>query len=244
MMELDKQFRESKRTWKKPSPEFANHEKRFDQPKSQAPDPGAYSPVVGTIGDSVTRQRKLKSSWAADASPQRPRVVELPCKGDYNPVDPKGQTFAATSAFASTTPKFEDHASSARSPSAAAQSNASSPVSTSRQRPSSGMASKSPRFSDPVVWTQASYECDVGTLGHDLAVAKKHSSPWSKDKNPQRPEPSHVVDKFYDAKIPSSAPVTARSSFKSSVPRFHEEKSDAPPVGAYTSPFISCGMMP
>ena len=105
------------------------------------------------------------------------------------------------------------------------------------------MVSKSPRFSDPVVWTKTSYNTEVGTVNYDLQKAKKVPSPWSKTRDPQRPAAAKVVDASYDVKLPGSTPTTARAAFKSAAQRFVEEKPQAPPVGTYTSPLISCGML-
>ncbi len=72
----------------------------------------------------------------------------------------------------------------------------------------------------------------------------KAASPWAKSKELQRPVVKPPTDLAYPIPEPAKGPKVV-SAFTSRTPRLPETPEPAaPPVGYYTSPLISAGMLP
>uniref|UniRef100_A0A7S1Q485 Uncharacterized protein n=1 Tax=Neobodo designis TaxID=312471 RepID=A0A7S1Q485_NEODS len=238
--ELEQQYRAARKDWKHPSPAFSARGERFA--KSRKVVDAEYDQEVG----SIARERhgfSKKGTWSANAEPQRPPTRELPCKGEYEPKSPqkRGASSKGHSAFASNSPRYEAPKIFAGQDSAGL-SHAEPTSAKDKGKGTSPMRSRSPRFQDAPVWTQAQYEQSYGTMAKSLEASKGKGSSWSKSKTAQRPEPRKLVDKVYETNGHGDKRNPTKAAFAGAVPRFPEEKPRAPPVGQYTSPLIAAGM--
>lgn len=106
------------------------------------------------------------------------------------------------------------------------------------RRPSSTFRSSTPRLAAPRMASTQSMYC------LDKPVQKLQKSGWGVSKVPQREEPRRLTDKFYDPKLPDDVQYIYKGvQSVPSTPRMPPTPNNkVPPVGRYTSPFISCGM--
>lgn len=86
--------------------------------------------------------------------------------------------------------------------------------------------------------TEAMYSIDRPTQ------TLKRQSSWAASKTPQRTGVKATTDAFYDPKAPEEMRYIQRGTVSiPSTPRMPPPSDNkVPPVGSYTSPYISCGM--
>ncbi|CUG89519.1 Hypothetical protein, putative [Bodo saltans] len=254
----EKAFRSSRRQWSKPSNCFkAINPREIPEHRSPSVDL-AYNVKNDTIETISKKEARRASAAFLVKSPNRsPSPQHAASEGDkphdvvasqYRTREPKKHIIGvANTVFRSTTPRLH-----VPPPLTIAQTqfNSTRPV-KSPSRGAVAMISKSPRFhKDPVVLCDAVYDVDKKRTS-------KSPSTWAISKSPQRPIVNGTL-KVADANapVPMSSPrcITdinfalrkrsgAGSVFHSITPRFTTPREAAPPVGSYTSKYISHGMV-
>ena len=104
-------------------------------------------------------------------------------------------------------------------------------------QPSSMFRSSTPRLAAPRA-------AAPGMYSHDKASPKALKSGWGISKVPQREEARRITDRFYDPKMPEEVMYMQRGPQSvPATPRMPPTPNNkVPPVGRYTSQYISCGM--
>ena len=118
------------------------------------------------------------------------------------------------------------------------------------QRPSASFTSSSPRLppaKKPVCVAELNKEGEkVGSdfLTLDKPAPKSLKSGWGAHTSAQRPSYKAKTDTMYDPKHPEDVRYFFKKERPSMTPRLAETHDNGvPPPGAYTSPYISCGMV-
>jgi hypothetical protein len=252
----EKAFRSSRRQWSKPSNCFkAINPREIPEHRSPSVDL-AYSVKIGTIELTSKKEARRPSAAFLVKSPNRSPSPQhsatdtgnqFEVVNQYHTREPKKHIIGvANTVFRSTTPRLH-----VPPPLTLAQTqfNSTRPV-KSPSRGAVAMISKSPRFhKDPGTLCDAVYDVDKKRVS-------KSPSTWAISKSPQRPAVSTLKATDVNAPVPMSSPrcVTdinfalrkrsgAGSVFHSLTPRFATPREAAPPVGTYTSKYISHGMV-
>ena len=242
-LEMEQAFKRSVRSWSKPSPQFRSLTPRLEKARplyTQAD----YCPKASTILHEVQASRKVPSFAFRSTTQQRPLIKPLLTDAVYDP-RPVQRPRIAAAPFKSTTPRLP--ATRHLDPGQETLLVVKQP-SDRLHKGVTGLLSKQPRLADatPVV-------CDVmyPFKGMSDGVRKRpKSSNWAVSATQQRPSVKPTTDLMYNVKHPDDLAVsvkkhsTARAAFASTTPRLIEQRSITPPPGAYTSKFISCGMLP
>ena len=242
-LEMERAFKRSVRSWSKPSPQFCSQTPRLENPRplyTQAD----YCPKVATIEYNVKAARRVPAIAFISATRQRPAVKPLPTDAVYDP-RPINRPRTAAAPFKSTTPRLP----------ATRHLDPGQEVLIAPKEPSDrlhkgavALLSRQPRLAEP-----APAACDVvySLKGMSDGVRKRpKSSTWAVSSTQQRPSVKPATDLMYNVRHPKELAVaakahsTARAAFASTTPRLLEPRSITPSPGAYTSKFISCGMLP
>lgn len=255
-LEEERSFKSSRRQWSKPSNCFKAINPR-EVPERRSPSVDlAYDVKIDTIEANSKKAAHRPSAAFLVKSPNRSLSPQTSANGSDAPVqgatnqlfvkEPKRHVIGvANTVFRSTTPRLH-----VPPPLLVAQTqfNSTRPV-KSPSRGAIGLISKSPRFhKDPGVLCDAVYNVDK-------KKTPKGPSPWAVSKSPQRPAVS-AESKPTDEPTLASSPkcITdinfalrkrsgAGSVFHSLTPRFATPRETVPPVGTYTSKYISHGMV-
>jgi hypothetical protein len=230
----EQEFRRTNKRWQRPSPVFRSTSARL-------PEPRLCTDIVydGCIAEPLrkgTPTYQFKSN-----SPQRSPIRQPLTHATYDP--PPLERIQNCVAFRSTTPRATATSLACDVAPTAQPREARPAVHSEKRRKNSApfFLSKQPRFPPA-----RGYVCQGDyTIKDSLSKPSKRPSPWARNQEPQRTPPKPAVDAMYETpamlRVGSSCP-TKRSMFVSTTPRFVDPVACSPPVGGYTSRFVSYGM--
>ena len=85
VLQLEKQYKESRKDWKKNTPAFSLKGDRFEKTKAAMPDD--YTVTHGNMAADVEKMKKSPSAWAKDKMPQQSKTPKVATEAVYNPPD-------------------------------------------------------------------------------------------------------------------------------------------------------------